>query len=209
MTAGFTIRLARRDDLPRLIALRVEAERWLEEKEIKQWTTDYADYARSVFQRAVDDGAAWIVTTDAGDVVGTASLSYVPDPDFWGWMPPEDRANALYIGKMIVSLRARGVGLADAILNWASTQAAEANQPWLRLEVRRDNTGLQRYYLDRGFSHVHTWHHPQRRTESGWLAQRPSGLVLPTPIELKHTPGPISTAPVGAVDHADSGANSA
>lgn len=196
MTA-YTIRPSRLSDLGEIVKLRVEAEQWLEEHNIRQWTSDYTDYSRTTLQRAVEDGAAWVVVDHGGDVVATASLSSVPDPDFWGWMDLTRQADALYIGKMIVGLRVRGVGLADAILNWACLRATDTDRTQLRLEVRRDNTRLQDYYLNRGFQHVRTWHRPERRTESGWLAQRPVDVVLSTPVVLEHTSAPIAAAPVG------------
>lgn len=71
--------------------------------------------------------------------------------------------------------------LGDAILNWASLRAAAAGKKWIRLDTRRDNTGLHRYYLRRGFEHVRTVFPPRWRTESGALFQRPAGSVTETP----------------------------
>ncbi len=207
MRSAYAIRPAIKADLGHLVALREDAERWLRSEGIRQWTSDYADYARSALQRAITDAAAWVVVDAEERVVATASLSTTADPDFWGWLGADEQRDALYVGKMIVGLRVRGVGLGDAILNWASTRALDEGRHWLRLDVRRDNTALQGYYLDRGFTHVRVWHEPSRRTESGWLAQRPAGLVLPAPAVLTGHPGKISTAPIGAVSAKTTGRN--
>lgn len=177
----YTIRRAGPDDLGALLALRKEAEQWLAANNIRQWTADYDDYARGVLADFVDAGAAWVVT-DNGDIVATVSING-PDPDFWGWA--EDQADAVYLSKMIVRRDHAGRGLGDAIMNWASAYAVKSGMKWVRIDVRRDNVRLHRYYLARGFSHVRVYHAPGRRTESGWLAQRPAGTATPTPIVLE------------------------
>lgn len=165
-------------DLDDMIALREEAERWLRAHGIVQWTEDYADYARSVLRDSVDRGDAWLVQAD-GEVIATVTLNG-PDPDFWGWATTEDQQDALYLGKMIVSRRHAGRQVGDAIMNWVGRRAAQAGKRWIRLDCRRDNHGLQAYYLARGFTFVRVYHAPGRRTESGWLAQRPAEVRTPT-----------------------------
>lgn len=189
----YVIRPAGPGDLPAVLELRAEAERWLRGRGIRQWTPDYDDYARSVLTGWVSSGAAWVVEHD-GEVVATISANSEPDPDFWGWASRRNQANALYLGKMIVRRDHAGRGIGDSILNWASARAARAGVRWVRIDVRRDNTALQRHYLSRGFRHVRTWHAPGRRTESGWLAQRPAGSATPTPVTLVERDS-VSTAP--------------
>src|SRR5215471_10125411 len=161
MTGRYMIRPAGPADLPAVLGLRREAERWLAAAGIRQWTPDYSRYARAVLTRWVSDGSAWVVEHD-GQVVATVSVTGAPDLDFWGWMEPADRADALYLGKMIVARSQAGRGLGDAVMNWAARRAVEAGKRWVRLDVRRDNIALQRYYLDRGFVHLRTWHRPGR-----------------------------------------------
>lgn len=175
--SGYRIRPARTDDLPGILGLRQEAEQWMAAAGIRQWTPDYAEYAHDVFVGWVASGAAWVVDTDEGELAATVSVNTEPDLDFWGWLPARNGEHdeihaALYLGKMIVARKHAGRHLGEAILNWATRRARATGRTWIRLDVRRDNIALQRYYLDRGFRHVRTYHAPGRRTESGWLAQR-------------------------------------
>jgi len=180
---SLTIRAATTKDLPAIIDLRAEAEHWLREQGIRQWTPDYDDYAREVLRDWVHSGAAWVVE-DKNVVVATVSLNGTADMDFWGWLPEEQRADALYLGKMIVSRSRAGQGIGDAVLNWASERAQAAGVRWLRIDVRRDNMELQNYYLARLFNHLRTFKPAQRRTESGALFQRMAGTTMPVPIKL-------------------------
>jgi GNAT superfamily N-acetyltransferase len=169
----YPIRRAGAGDVDALLQLRAEAERWLRDQGVVQWTDDYQDYAREVLRTSAEAGKAWVVDDGAGQVVATVTLNG-PDPDFWGWA--DDQDDGLYLGKMIVARSWRGRQVGDALLNWAGRRAAAASKTWVRLDCRRDNRRLQQYYLDRGFTHVRTYHAPGRRTESGWLAQRPAGV---------------------------------
>ena len=93
--------------------------------------------------------------------------------DFWLGDPDVD--DALYLGKMIVARSHAGRQLGDAIMNWAGEVAHHAGRRWLRLDCRRDNHGLHRYYKDRGFTHLRTVtpDHHVRRTESGRCSSDP------------------------------------
>lgn len=194
----YLIRRAVADDLDAVLALRREAEKWLAANDINQWTPDYADYANEVLADWVGSGNAWVVV-DGGQVVGTVSVMARPDLDFWGWMKRRDRFDALYLGKMIVKVSHRHRGIGDAIMNWASLRASAARVHSVRIDVRRDNARLQQYYLDRGFTHRVTWHEPKRRTESGWLAQRPAGSLTSTEAELVEVADSDGPAPAGCL----------
>jgi GNAT superfamily N-acetyltransferase len=179
----YTIRRADgQDDLAALIGLRQDAEQWLACRGICQWTPDYDQYARDVLSNAVAAGKAWMVE-HCGTAVATVTLDG-PDPDFWGWLSAPEQDDAIYLQKMTVRRTCAGRGVGDAMLNWASKRAAADGRTWIRIDVRRDNQRLHTYYLDRGFAHVRVYHAAGRRTESGWLAQRPAGSLTPTPIDL-------------------------
>lgn len=170
--SAYPIRRACDQDLDAVLGLRREAEQWLAAKEIVQWTPDYDEYAVGVLTRWIASGAAWVVE-DGGDIVATASLNAEPDLDFWGWAESEFLADGLYLGKMIVRRDHAGLQLGDAIMDWAGSRALAAGRHQLRLDCRRDNDLLHRYYLDRGFRWLRTVVPvPPRVTESGWLAQR-------------------------------------
>jgi hypothetical protein len=145
VSAAYSIRRALWSDLKSVFDLRAEAETWLRQQDIPQWTPDYGDYAREVMTKAVEDGSAWAVEEDS-QIIATVSPSDTPDLDFWGWLDEGERTNTLYLSKMIVSRQYAGLDIGGAILNWASKRTSNE---WLRLDVRRDNVRLQRYYLER------------------------------------------------------------
>src|SRR6266508_4917694 len=181
---AYTVRPAADGDVDALIGLRTEAEKWLRDQAIRQWTDDYHDYARDVLRSAVEAGTAWVVEDD-GLVVATISMNG-PDPDFWD--PEDEPDSALYLGKMIVARSHAGRDLGDALMNWASLRARGMGKRWMRIDVRRDTKRLHRYYLDRGWIYVRTVDPPRRRTESGTLFQRPAGTITPASTTLTEAP---------------------
>lgn len=156
-----------------LIALRREAEQWLADRGIGQWTPRWREVADEKARRAVRQERAWIVKSIDGVTVGTLTLGG-PDEDLWH---PQD-GPALYAYKLMVARSHAGLGVGAVVLDWACTQAARWGYPWLRLDTWPGNTQLLNYYRDHGFSDVRVARVPGRDT--GALMQRPA-LVTPTP----------------------------
>lgn len=170
----YHVRYAGDADLDRVLALRRHAETWLHAAGIDQWTVRSTG-ERNIRQQ-IADGTTFVVTTGAGDVIGSLALD-AADLDFW--TPTEANQPALYLYKFIISSERRGRGLGDALLNWACTRAAIAGARWLRLDCWKTNPGLHKYYLDRGFRQVDVRDTPGR--QSGALFERPVDTILPVP----------------------------
>jgi GNAT superfamily N-acetyltransferase len=180
--ATYTVRQSQgAGDLAAMVSLRTQAEVWLREQGIRQWTPDYDAYARDVLAATVAAGTAWVVDDAAGNIIATIHADG-PDLDFW--TADDEPDQALYVGKMIVSRSHTGQDLGGALLDWASRRAQRLGHRWLRLDCRRDNERLHEYYRLHGFTHVRTVVPQQRRTESGALFQRPAGTVTVRSIEI-------------------------
>jgi ribosomal protein S18 acetylase RimI-like enzyme len=160
------IRRARDTDIPTMVDLRREAERWLAERGIEQWTAKWVDVGDEKIARATRQRRAWVVEV-AGEVGATVTLGG-PDEDLW---TVED-GPALYLYKLMVARRYAGRGLGASVIEWAIDRAAHSGYPWLRLDVWPSNPGLQDYYRRNGFAHVRTVNVPGRDT--GALYQRPA-----------------------------------
>ncbi|MCX4858991.1 GNAT family N-acetyltransferase [Streptomyces canus] len=170
------LRPAAAGDVPALLALRSEAEGWLRTKGTDQWSDpETGERAISKWRASIDEGRAWVVVGERGEVLATVSRGPV-DRDFWS---DDDRPeSALYLYKLIVAREASGRQLGTRVIDWMSRLAALEGRAWVRIDTWRANTGLHAYYERLGFKHVRTEAPSHRR--SGWLAQRPAGeLALP------------------------------
>ncbi|MGP3753798.1 GNAT family N-acetyltransferase [Streptomyces sp. IBSNAI001] len=150
------------------MALRTEAEAWLGTKGTDQWSDpETGGKAISKWRASIDEGRAWVVVTDGGNILATVSRGPV-DRDFW---TDDDRPeSALYLYKLIVARQAAGRQLGARLVDWTSRLAALEGRDWVRIDTWRTNGGLHAYYERLGFEHVRT-ESPQHR-RSGWLAQR-------------------------------------
>ena len=73
------------------------------------------------------------------------------DPAFWPDAVPGD---ARYIHRLAVRRQYAGTGIAQAIIEWAKTEALRANCSYLRLDCDSQRQRLRKLYLDMGFSFV-------------------------------------------------------
>ncbi|MEV6123861.1 GNAT family N-acetyltransferase [Streptomyces sp. NPDC052077] len=170
------LRPAAAEDVPALLALRAEAEGWLRTKGTDQWSDpETGERAISKWRASIDEGRAWVVVGESGEVLATVSRGPV-DRDFW--TDGDHPETALYLYKLMVARNASGRQLGTRVIDWMSRLAALEGRTWVRIDTWRTNTGLHAYYERLGFKHVRTEAPSHRR--SGWLAQRPAGeLAMP------------------------------
>ncbi|MYV66854.1 GNAT family N-acetyltransferase [Streptomyces sp. SID2131] len=157
------------------MALRTEAEDWLQTQGSDQWSDRQTGAAAiAKWHDAINEGRTWLIRDTERDLtVGTVSRGPA-DADFW--TADDKPETALYLYKLIIGRAAAGLGIGSLVIDWTARLAALEGREWVRLDCWRTATGLQRYYQALGFEHVRTESPAHRK--SGWLGQRPSGLVL-------------------------------
>lgn len=156
------------------MALRTEAEQWLSAAGTDQWSDpEIGSQAITKWQQSIHDGRTWVLLAEDQALIGTVSRGPA-DRDFW---QASDRPETgLYLYKLIISRSAPRRGLGGLVIDWLSRIAVLEGRDWIRIDCWRTNYRLHKYYEDLGFTHVRTEAPAHRR--SGWLAQRPAGMVL-------------------------------
>jgi GNAT superfamily N-acetyltransferase len=150
-----TIARAELPDIPDVLQLLNTAAAWLHERGIDQWPHEFT--AERVAPH-VAMAQVWLVRDDDGLAVGTMRLTTDADPDFW--TPTESAEEAIYVSGLAINRS--GAGLGALMLRWAADYAGRLGWHWLRLDARRDNAKLHRYYLDRGWRYLRTVTAPGR-----------------------------------------------
>lgn len=171
----YRLRPAGVDDIEVLMSLRTEAEDWLQRTaETDQWSDrETGERAIAQWHQTIRDGRSWVLLDQHETPIGTVSRGSA-DRDFWS---DEDRPeSAFYMYKLIIRRASAGLGLGSLVLDWVCRVAALEGREWVRIDCWRTNRRLQRYYEQLGFEHVRTEAPAHRK--SGWLAQRPTGLIL-------------------------------
>jgi GNAT superfamily N-acetyltransferase len=135
--------------------MRTEASGWLAERGIDQWRVPWPTQEGMVARIAasIKAGETWVVREKpGGTIAGTVALDTFADPRLW--TPHEQQEPALYLHRLIVWRRWRGLG--SRILDWASARAARLGMTWVRVDVWTDNEPLHQYYRHNGFQQVRT-----------------------------------------------------
>jgi predicted N-acetyltransferase YhbS len=146
-----TIRSATPSDYPVILTLIDAAAKWLSTKGTDQWREPWPDEpGRNA--RVLDDlrrGKTWLAE-DGATVAATITL----DPADNGVWPAERRREpAVYLRRLIVDRRYRGLNVGAKLLDWASDLAERKHQSqWIRIDVWTTNFALHDYYRAQGFA---------------------------------------------------------
>ncbi|MER5648408.1 GNAT family N-acetyltransferase [Streptosporangium sp. NPDC002524] len=187
-TRPFTLRRATDGDLDGVLALLAEAAGWLNRQGVRQWPADGFPAGR--ITPLIGEGVLYLLDREdepggregEGGPVATLALDGHADPEFW--TRGDDPGSALYVHKLAVARDHAGMGLGEALLDWAGLRALALGKRWLRLDCSKDNPRLQGYYRGQRFAHLRTVDLPHRASGAlfqrpGGLRARPSGLALP------------------------------
>ncbi len=148
---------ARAEQLPIVLAIYVEAARWLWDRGIHQWNPE--EFSSEEFMPLATAGAIWLAwgrdpagavernrTIRASDALATITLTW-SDPEVWG---PDDGA-AGYIHKLAVRRANAGQGIAHQLLRHAEAIIAARGRRYARLDCWAKNDALLRFYTTQGY----------------------------------------------------------
>ncbi|GAA3133638.1 GNAT family N-acetyltransferase [Streptosporangium carneum] len=164
-----TLRTATAADLRAVLSLLGEAADWLNAMGVRQWPA--GGFPAERITPLIEAGDMYLLEGREG-VVATLALDGNADPEFWG--AQDVPGSALYVHKLSVARGRSGLGLGQALLDWAGLRVLATGRRWLRLDCSKDNARLQDYYRGQRFSHLRTVDLPHRA--SGALFQRAGGL---------------------------------
>jgi GNAT superfamily N-acetyltransferase len=122
----------------------VEAAEWMQGEGIEQWKPEQftVDEIMTYFEYRMI-----FLALDGEKPAGMFTLQDT-DPSYW---KTNDDPNYYYLHRLTVSLPYRRFGLGTAFLDWASNKASSEGKKGLRLDCRRSNLKLNRFYQKQGF----------------------------------------------------------
>lgn len=155
-----SVRTATIADAEPLLAIRQQAESWLENHAIRQWPPGYFTIERLRGQLA---GGHWLLLVDQHGQIHAALESLETD-DLW---PDAPDGEARYIHGLMVNRDIAALGAGATLLEHAAAQTRDAGASYLRLYCVATNPGLRDYYLRHVF--VET---DYRDFEDSWFSAR-------------------------------------
>ena len=144
------IRLAKREDLEKVLGVLVNAAGWLQTKGTKQWSyylTDL-DGNKEEVVASIENESTYIVEKE-GKVIATMTLESEPnewDVDMWG---EEAEASVAYLHRLAVHRDFAGKGIGGSLLDWAENAMIESGKKSIRFDCIASNEGLNHYYQKR------------------------------------------------------------
>ena len=171
---GLVLRRASAADFEDVHNLLTEASRWLEKKDTDQWAKPWPDAngRRERIEKAIGAGRTWI----AWDGTGPAATLTTSPNDHKIWPEKDRHEPAVYVRRIVVSRRYKGLGLGGQLLDWAGLRASrDYSARWVRVDVWTTNTRLHAYYRDQGFTFCD--YSPIRNYPSAALFQKRTGQI--------------------------------
>jgi ribosomal protein S18 acetylase RimI-like enzyme len=139
-----TIARARPEDADTVLAILLDASRWLVARGIDQWRPEH--FTPEELLTDIARGEMYLATRDSAPV-GTLKLQWEDRPT-WGDMPDD----AGYVHRLAVRRVFAGRALGQRLLEWAARRAAASGKTYLRLDCIAANRALRAYYERAGFT---------------------------------------------------------
>lgn len=115
-----------------------------------QWSDEYPN--ETVFGEDIASGHLWVAEHE-GAVVGVAALTQDQDPEYadadWDFAEP-----ALVTHRLAVAPSARGLGVAQALMQQAETEARRLGLRTLRVDTNSENAATQQLFPKLGYRYA-------------------------------------------------------
>jgi GNAT superfamily N-acetyltransferase len=148
---NFELRLAKVEDLERVLGLLVNAAEWLKTKGVSQWDY-YIKNLEGNTQEVLDSievGATYIL--ELGDeAIASVTLENTPnewDSDIWG--KDVNKEGVVYLHRLVVHRDYSGKGVGSGLLDWAEEYVKSIDKSYIRFDCVGSNEGLNNYYQRR------------------------------------------------------------
>jgi ribosomal protein S18 acetylase RimI-like enzyme len=191
------VRPAGLDDMPTILNLINEAAAWLRTKDTDQWQRPWPNLkARdNRVANGLRQKRTWLAADHTGTPVATITCRRYPNQKLWSRAEQLDRA--VYVSRLIVARRNAGLGIGEALIDWAGKRAQEEwEADWIRIDVWTTNNALRDYYEKRGFDFCRE---VEFAASAPWDERYPSAALFQKPIaaiqsslavQFRHISGP-------------------
>lgn len=151
------MRLARMNDLPRMMEIKADAVVFMAQHGNDQWNEHYP--TEEAFMAFISQGYMHVLEEE-GSIVGMVGLVDVQDEEYkpLDWSAEGDE---LVIHRLAIAKEAYGKGYAKYLLSYAIELAKKRKVAIIKLDTYSKNTIAQKLFLDMGFTYVGDIKFPQ------------------------------------------------
>lgn len=148
------IRKSEIKDIPKIMEIIGQAVESLKKRGVDQWQNGYpneeamkADIAKSISY------VACLIENGEEQIVGTAAISFEPEPTYAGIYDGYWREDAPYvvIHRIATKENMKGRGIAGSLIDYARRLCRMQGVEWMRIDTHRDNLVMQKFLEKQGF----------------------------------------------------------
>lgn len=153
------IRLAKKTEIPKILAITKACAKDMIMKGILQWNEDYP--SRNAFENDIKRNELYVLISDK-NIIGCMVLTPLIDSEYIpiNWLTKN--INNLYIHRLAIHPNNQGKGFAQIFMDFAEQFAINNNYISIRLDTFSKNVRNQKFYEIRGFKRVGEIHFPKQ-----------------------------------------------
>lgn len=141
------------DDIPQVLEIISQAQRYMKENNIDQWQNGYPNEESIISD--IKKGEAFVgVLKDTGKIAATLAISLRGEPTY-GYIDGKWKYDEPYavVHRVAVSSTLKGSGIAGKAFSFAENYAAENGFNFMRIDTHCDNKSMQRCIEKFGFEY--------------------------------------------------------
>jgi GNAT superfamily N-acetyltransferase len=148
-----------RENIPRIMEIVKDAQRYLASLNIDQWQDNYPNVLQ--IEMDIKNKDSYVILDEKCDIIGTTVFSTKTDPNYnkikGAWLTTE---NAEYgvIHRLAVSDLARKKGMGKFVLNSCEGLLKTSNIGSMRIDTHEDNHGMQHLLKQMGYEYCGVVH---------------------------------------------------
>ena len=144
------IRKSTVDDIKIIMDIFNMAKSYMKENNINQWQDGYPNEAQIIDD--IKNDISYVVT-DNKDIVGTAVITFLGDPNYdeiydGEWLTSYDFCA---VHRIAITNKLKGNGIANEFIKIATSMCRDNNIHSLRIDTHRQNISMQRFLEKNGF----------------------------------------------------------
>jgi len=153
------IRLAKKIEIPRILAITKACAKDMIRQNILQWNEDYP--SKNAFENDIKRNELYVLISD-NTIIGCMVLTPNMDTEYIpiNWLTGND--NNLYIHRLAIHPKNQGKGFAQILMDFAEQYAIHNNYISIRLDTFSKNVRNQKFYEIRGFKRLGEIHFPKQ-----------------------------------------------
>jgi ribosomal protein S18 acetylase RimI-like enzyme len=153
------IRLAKKIEIPKILAITKACAKDMIMKEILQWNKDYP--SRNAFENDIKRNELYVLISD-DTIIGCMVLTPLMDSEYIpiNWLTKND--NNLYIHRLAIHPNNQRKGFAQILMDFAEQFAIDNNYISIRLDTFSKNVRNQKFYEIRSFKRLGEIYFPKQ-----------------------------------------------